>query len=172
MSGSCATIPAILRQCLRFCDGKKFTMTVDRGGSKGYIRAFARRVRVRDSGQQSPDWIRGCSGLTRRHASLSPRRAGASRAAIVVEAPVLFDKWFEERETQAAESWRTQRACQRPWVAKRLWRYLRFSHHNGASHTGRNPGSHASRVKVPVTQKILGEIPSKPTRIRTFNLRV
>jgi hypothetical protein len=32
----------------------------------------------------------------------------------VVEAPVLFDKWFEERETQAAESWRIQRAYQRP----------------------------------------------------------
>src|SRR5262245_3582701 len=172
MSGSCATIPAILRQCLRFCDGKKFTMTVDRGGSKGYIRAFARRVRVRDSGQQSPDWTRGCSGLTRRHTSLSPRRAGASRAAIVVEAPVLFDKWFEERETQAAESWRILKGVPTPRrIAMRLWRSLRFSHHHGASNTGQ-PGLDASRVKVPVTQKILGEIPSKPTRIRTFNLRV
>jgi len=32
----------------------------------------------------------------------------------VVEAPVLFDKWFEERETQAAESWRIRGAHQRP----------------------------------------------------------
>jgi hypothetical protein len=31
---------------------------------------------------------------------------------------VLFDKWFEERETQAAESWRIRRAYQRPMDRK------------------------------------------------------
>ena len=49
-----------------------------------------------DTSLASPgDWCR-----------FSPRRTDASRAAIVVAAPALFDKSIEERETQAAESWR------------------------------------------------------------------
>ena len=83
---------------------------------------------------------------------ISATRAGASRAAVVVEAPVLFDKWFEERETQAAESWRTRGACQRSMGRKEtLANFCVSSHHHGAWNSG-SPGFYASRVKVPVTQ--------------------
>jgi hypothetical protein len=39
---------------------------------------------------------------------------------------LLFDKWFEERETQAAESWRIRWARERPVDRTELWRTLRF----------------------------------------------
>jgi hypothetical protein len=59
-----------------------------------------------------------------------------NRAAIVVDATALFDKWIEERETQAAESWRIRPSAQVPGGSTRLWRSLRFSHHHGASGSG------------------------------------
>jgi hypothetical protein len=59
-----------------------------------------------------------------------------NRAAIVVDATALFDKWIEERETQAAESWRIRSSTQVPGGSTRLWRSLRFSHHHGASGSG------------------------------------
>ena len=40
-------------------------------------------------------------------------RRELSRVAVIVSAPALFDKWFEERETQAAESWRIQEVRKR-----------------------------------------------------------
>src|SRR5215470_13719676 len=49
-------------------------------------------------------------GRPGRCASFLPRRAGVNRAAIAVAATALFDKWIEERETQATESWRILRA--------------------------------------------------------------
>jgi hypothetical protein len=60
-------------------------------------------------------------------------------------APALFDKWFEERETQAAESWRIQWVHRALGGSKRLWRSLRFSHHHGASGPGQ-PGRDALYV--------------------------
>ena len=62
---------------------------------------------------------------------------------------------FEERETQAAESWRIRWASQALDGSNRLWRSLRFSHHHGAFRPGR-PGQDAFCVKVPVTQRFLG----------------
>ena len=37
-------------------------------------------------------------------------RRKSNRASSVADRRMLFDKWFEERETQAAESWRIGRA--------------------------------------------------------------
>jgi len=51
----------------------------------------------------------GCeaSRFAGRRASFSPRRGGKQpRRSFVMAATALFDKWFEERETQAAGSWR------------------------------------------------------------------
>ena len=42
----------------------------------------------------------------------------------MVAAPALFDKSIEERETQAAESWRIHPMHASAWrIANRLWRY-------------------------------------------------
>jgi hypothetical protein len=68
---------------------------------------------------------------------------------------VLFDKWFEERETQAAESWRIRGCASARWIEQNSGELLRFSHHHGASGSGQ-PGQDAFCVKVPVTQRFLG----------------
>jgi hypothetical protein len=49
---------------------------------------------------------------------LSPRRTSESWAAFAVSAPALFDKLIEERETQAAESWRIL-GQSREWLVDR-----------------------------------------------------
>ena len=89
----------------------------------------------------------------------------------MVEAPVLFDKWFEERETQAAESWRIRGACQRPMGRNKTLAISAFQ---------------PSPYRVPFGATWIGcvlcegaryaEIPwinlQAKTRIETFNLRV
>jgi hypothetical protein len=63
---------------------------------------------------------------------------------------MLFDKLIEERETQAAESWRIRALCQQCRVDETL-AMLRFSHHQDV-HALAQAGSGRVRVKVPVTQ--------------------
>jgi hypothetical protein len=74
--------------------------------------------------------------------------------------PALFDKWFEERETQAAESWRIRWTRERSADRRDSGDLCVSSHHHDVLGSAQ-AGSSASRVKVPVTQRFLGET-SKP----------
>jgi len=78
---------------------------------------------------------------------------------------LLFDKWFEGRETQAAESWRARSVVQTAPGHTRLLAILRFSHHYSACFSWGDLWEVCISVKVPVTQISLELIPSKPTRI-------
>jgi hypothetical protein len=83
---------------------------------------------------------------------------------------MLFDKWFEERETQAAESWRIHRARERLADRTDSGDLCVSAITISASGSGQ-PGQDAFCVKVPVTQRFLG-LTSKPNQIELFNLRV
>ena len=83
---------------------------------------------------------------------------------------MLFDKWFEERETQAAESWRIRGRARARWRIEQNSGDLCVS----AITIRIKLGAIRARcgcVKVPVTQRFLG-LTSKPNQIETFNLRV
>jgi len=98
-------------------------------------------------------------------------RRELSRVAVIVSAPALFDKWFEERETQAAESWRIQEARKR-FADRRDSGDLCVSAITMTYLVRGNPG----KVRLMCEGARYAEIPwinlQAKTRIRTFNLRV
>ena len=112
-------------------------------------------------GSNPPDWIRDRSlarlgGCSRRLCAVSVK-ADATVAGLVVD--VLFDKLIEERETQAAESWRILRH-ESAVGSKELWRSLRFSHHQDVGDSGQ-PEKHASKCEGARYAENLGDT-SKP----------
>jgi hypothetical protein len=68
---------------------------------------------------------------------------------------MLFDKWFEERETQAAESWRIRGRARARW---RIEQTLAISAFQAITMRIRFGVTQArcNCVKVPVTQRFLG----------------
>ncbi len=81
--------------------------------------------------------------------------ASAGPFAVGRLARVLFDKWFEERETQAAESWRIHEARERLADRTDSGDFC-VSAITMTRQVPGQPGQGASRVKVPVTQRFLG----------------
>ena len=91
----------------------------------------------------------------------------------MVAAPALFDKSIEERETQAAESWRIHPVHASALEdRKQTLAILRFIAITNSGSDSRQLGYGLLECEGARYAEILGEIPSKPTRIRTFNLRV
>jgi len=109
---------AVLRQavCGRGQPAAKFLhQGVDTSCGCDYVRAFARPVRVCGSGQ-AIFWIdsEAPPGRLGEWPRFHGERGGASRTGHCGWfAPALFDKLIEERETQAAESWRIHEARKR-----------------------------------------------------------